>query len=284
MKHSHGWGHDDLAADLAGHLRTDARMVWTDIQLGPSGSPRPDVYAMMKSFVKPEPTAYEVKVSVSDFRADVTAGKWMSYRAFAGRIVFAVPAGLISPADVPTTCGLMVRSETGWRAARKATASPCDIDRMALLKLLIDGVNREGNFGRLERGRHHLANKHAEKRWGEAIARQIQDAMWASHTIANANAQAEAILLRAREDAARAKVREDRVAGEKWGELLSILRLPAEATEWDIREALERVRIAADGGVCRHSLDGLASALGQAQRILDRMRAPDNKVETEEAA
>lgn len=42
--------HDELAADLAAKLRTDRRMVWTDIQLGPSGSPRPDVYAIFKSF------------------------------------------------------------------------------------------------------------------------------------------------------------------------------------------------------------------------------------------
>ena len=74
--------HDELADDLAAHLRADRRMVWTNIQLGPSGSPRPDVYAFFKSYVDPRPMAYECKVSLSDFRADVTAGKWQSYRKF----------------------------------------------------------------------------------------------------------------------------------------------------------------------------------------------------------
>jgi hypothetical protein len=33
------WGHNDLARDLAEHLRQNtARMVWEDMQLGPSGT------------------------------------------------------------------------------------------------------------------------------------------------------------------------------------------------------------------------------------------------------
>lgn len=46
-------GHDELAQSLAAHLRGDARMIWCDLQLGPSGSPRPDVYTIDK-FVRPE--------------------------------------------------------------------------------------------------------------------------------------------------------------------------------------------------------------------------------------
>src|SRR6266571_2431143 len=95
------WTHDELAADLAGHLKTPERMCWTDMQLGPAGSPRPDVYCIDKSFVSPFPTAYECKVSVPDFRSDVTSGKWSSYLKFAYRVFFAVPAGLVSKADVP---------------------------------------------------------------------------------------------------------------------------------------------------------------------------------------
>ena len=102
--------HNDLAASLAGHLLGDGRMVWCDMQLGPLPSPRPDVYTIDKSYRHPKPTAYEVKVSVADFRSDVTSGKWQVYRRFAGAVYFAVPAGLASPSDVPDGCGLYTRA------------------------------------------------------------------------------------------------------------------------------------------------------------------------------
>lgn len=56
-----------------------ARIVWKDMQLGPSGTARPDVYALPCSFSKFCPVVYEIKISVSDFRADVTAGKFTKY-------------------------------------------------------------------------------------------------------------------------------------------------------------------------------------------------------------
>ena len=59
--------HDELAFNLAMSLRSEKRMVWTDMQLGPSGSARPDVYTLMKSYTQPNPTTYEVKISVIRF-------------------------------------------------------------------------------------------------------------------------------------------------------------------------------------------------------------------------
>lgn len=164
------WTHDDLAADLAGHLRGPGRMVWCDMQLGPQGSPRPDVYAIDRSFVKWSPTAYEVKISVADFRSDVTSGKWMSYRRYAGAVVFAVPAGLVAPADLPQGCGLMVRGEAGWRTARKPTRQVVEsLPTAAWLKLLMDGVDREGGAMRLETGRRMRMDAHASRLFGQAV-------------------------------------------------------------------------------------------------------------------
>ena len=65
------WQHDQLAEDLAAHLKAPDRMVWLNMQLGPRGSPRPDVYTIYKSYVRPQPTAYEVKISREDFRSDI---------------------------------------------------------------------------------------------------------------------------------------------------------------------------------------------------------------------
>ena len=119
------WGHDQLANDLAEHLakQTD-RIIWTDMQLGPSGSPRPDVYSIPKSYSGYKPIAYECKVSVSDFRSDITKGKWQSYLKYSSGVIFAVPKGLITKDDLPKGCGLIVRSENGWRMVKGPTLTP----------------------------------------------------------------------------------------------------------------------------------------------------------------
>lgn len=139
---THSWGHDALAADLANHLRGGGRMVWENMQLGPSGSPRPDVYSIARSYTRPSPIAYEVKISRSDFLKDTGAAKWSRYLDYAGGVMFACPAGLLAPADLPAGTGLMVRGD-GWRVLRAPRLQSFDtMPRDAWLKLLIDGVHR----------------------------------------------------------------------------------------------------------------------------------------------
>ncbi|WP_354692693.1 MmcB family DNA repair protein [Phytobacter sp. RSE-02] len=139
------WGHNELAHDLAEHLRQNtARICWEDMQLGPSGTCRPDVYSMAHSYSKFCPVVYEVKVSVSDFRADVTAGKYTKYFKYAGGVVFAVPEGLLKKSDIPEGCGLMIRKESGWHTLKGPTMRQIDnLPRDAWMKLLMDGVTRQ---------------------------------------------------------------------------------------------------------------------------------------------
>lgn len=171
------WGHDALANDLAQHLRSDQRMVWTDMQLGPSGSPRPDVYTLEKSYSRPMPTAYECKISRSDLRSDTTSGKWQKYLAFAGAVIFAVPEGLCTPADIPAGCGLIVRKAAVWRHVRKATRTPVSLPMDACMKLLIDGVNRSVERHmpaprKIETWREHET---VRRKFGEAVSRAARD-------------------------------------------------------------------------------------------------------------
>ncbi|MED5545818.1 MAG: MmcB family DNA repair protein [Pseudomonadota bacterium] len=172
------WGHDELAADLAQHLRCDKRMVWCDMQLGPSGSPRPDVYVIERSYSRPMPTAYECKISRSDFRSDTTSGKWQSYLRYAGAVIFAVPEGLITPAEIPEGCGLIVRKAGSWRNMRKPTRRPVALPMDACMKLLLDGVGRTvapraqpapRRFDAWE------AEKAVRKKFGDAVARAARD-------------------------------------------------------------------------------------------------------------
>ncbi|WP_312387237.1 MmcB family DNA repair protein [Atlantibacter hermannii] len=139
------WGHDELAHDLAEHLRRNtARICWEDMQLGPAGTCRPDVYAMAHSYSKFCPIVYEVKVSISDFRADVTVGKYTKYFKYAGGVVFAVPEGLLKKGDIPDGCGLMIRKDTGWHTLKGPTMRQVDnLPRDAWMKLLMDGMTRQ---------------------------------------------------------------------------------------------------------------------------------------------
>lgn len=174
---SSDWKHDDLLADLAAFLRGPDRLVWTDMQLGPSGSPRPDAFTLQKSYSKPLPSAYEIKISRSDLRSDTTSGKWQSYLRYAGSVTFAVPDGLCTVADIPDGCGLMVRKAETWRYARKATRQPVEIPRDAWMKLLIDGIGRVSSSP-LPRVREvSLWTEHAgiRKRFGEAVALAARD-------------------------------------------------------------------------------------------------------------
>lgn len=192
MKAAATWGHDALADDLAQYLRSDKRMVWTDMQLGPSGSPRPDVYTIDKSYSKPMPTAYECKISRSDLRSDTTSGKWQSYLKFAGAVIFAVPDGLCSPAEIPVGCGLIVRKDAVWRQVRKATRSHVALPMDACMKLLIDGVGRcvgqrEPRPRTVKLWEEHEA---VRQKFGAAVAACARDLVAAQDRLTSARADA----------------------------------------------------------------------------------------------
>lgn len=242
------WDHDELAADLAAHLRGPGRMVWADMQLGPAGSPRPDVYTIDRSYAYPKPRAYEIKVSVSDFRADVTAGKWMSYLDYAESVTFAAPAGLISKADLPPRAGLMIRGDTGWRTVKRPTRQAVTIPEAACLKLLIDGVDREGGV-RLDVGRQWRADKLAAARFGRQIADCIRDASAVEERVRHAKAEAAAIVEGARARAAREREREASQVADLWSDIRRAFGLPDDATVWDAHREIGRLKELSQGMV-----------------------------------
>lgn len=170
--------HDELMIRLADYLGSiSGRMMWTDMQLGPSGSPRPDVFAMDKSFMHPKPVAYEVKVSLSDFRSDVTKGKWQSYLEFAGAVIFVVPKGLITKNDVPNGCGLMTyNGDTDtFASVKKPTLHPVTLPQWVMLKLLIDGVDRVHEVNRRALLNEYAIEARVRKTLGDEVAAAVFD-------------------------------------------------------------------------------------------------------------
>jgi len=171
------WRHDELATDLATHLRASSEvMTFENLQMGQSGSPRPDVLTIAKTYTKLDVRAYEVKISRSDFRSDTTAGKWRGYLAFASSVTFAVPAGLIDKAEVPPQCGLIVRGENGtWRHVRKPQPQVLEnLPWAAWLKLVMDGVLREGEQRRFQHFNEWVGSRALAKKFGQDAADMVR--------------------------------------------------------------------------------------------------------------
>lgn len=268
------WGHDQLANDLAGHLRgASDRVVWTDMQLGPSGSPRPDVYTVPKSYSAFKPIAYECKISVSDFRRDVTSGKWQNYLKFASGVIFAVPAGLIKKEDVPAGCGLIVRHDEIWRTVKGPTLRAIEtLPHSAWMKLMIDGLNRQGRQPSPRDASPWYAQQELRKKYGDGIAQALSDRDTAEMRLRQQQLMAESTLeaLRAVEQErvahARRHVEQELAETRKaTTEFCKLLGLPDGASMYLIRNAAHELieRLDSDGEINR-----LRAALGHAQRAL----------------
>lgn len=279
------WAHDDLAKDLAAHLRgASDRLVWTDMQLGPAGSPRPDVYTVPCSFARFQPVAYECKISVADFRRDVTAGKWTSYLRFAAGVIFAAPAGLLKKEDIPAGCGLIVRGPDGWRSLKGPTLKNVDnLPRDAWIKLIIDGMARLADQGH-EQLRAGLCNewtleKKLRARLGAVVADAVRDQVRAERRLKDATERLEnlaeeaenerrLILDRAKEHAQRdaAQIDSARI------ELARALGVPAGAGAWEIasacKQAVRRVSIDSEVKRLRQQLERIQAAIESAAEPL----------------
>ncbi|MBN6210648.1 hypothetical protein JYK21_29655 [Ralstonia pickettii] len=250
------WGHNELANDLAEHLRGSSdRLVWTDMQLGPSGSPRPDVYTVPCTYSRFMPVAYECKVSVADFRRDITAGKWTSYLQFAAGVMFCVPAGLVTKNDIPEGCGLMVRHESVWRTVKGPTMRPIDnLPRDAWIKLVLDG-GRRASAERIARGINEWTLEASiRKKLGDTVGNLLRSRRDAErqfeYQTEKLKAAAEDAHKLYQEQMAKARARVDEEISHlstERRELALALGLPETASThlivrrcWDVRRALDR--------------------------------------------
>jgi hypothetical protein len=276
------WTHDGLLRDLATHLRANtARMVWTDMQLGPSGSPRPDVYTLDKSYQHPRPVSYEVKVSVADFRSDVTSGKWQTYLPFSCAVIFAMPAGLVPKTEVPRECGIIYRHDAVWRMARAPVLQRVTLPQNVLLKLLIDGVGRlfESRTNAREFHTWDLARKHRQ-RLGQDVCDAVTGLDDVRRRVEMAREQAEEILANARKRAETAQQRETEATARLKRVLARVMgsdqdtNTPIDKLANDVAEKVEQRLAALDADV---ELQRMRRALEEALSTLGRVAASEPK-------
>lgn len=114
--------HHDFAGRLAVWLREQGRVTWENIELlvdhtdGGRQAIRPDVFSLASTYdaKRINPCVHEVKISRSDFLADVAKPeKRFGYSQIAEVLYYASPAGLIEATEVPTECGLLVEARVG---------------------------------------------------------------------------------------------------------------------------------------------------------------------------
>lgn len=268
------WGHDQIQEDLAAHLRGSRdRVVWTNMQLGPSGSPRPDVFTVPKTYSRFTPLAYECKISMADFRRDVTSGKWQSYLKFASGVIFAVPAGLIKKEDVPPGCGLIVRHDEVWRTVKGPTLRVIEtLPHAAWMKLMIDGLDRQQHEPQVRNAAPWRAEEAVRKKYGEKIGRALRDLNDAERRLMVETVTTQQTVEQLRE-AERQRVQhvrahiERELAETRQGkaEFCRILGLPEDANSYLIQRTASEVldRLEGDGELKR-----MRRALEQAQRAL----------------
>lgn len=169
------WNHDELANDLQAYLQGNTdRMVFQNMDMGQC---RPDVYTVDKSFAKFRCITYEIKVSRSDFLSDITSSKWHKYKAFSHGIYFAVPDGMVKKSEVPDSCGLIVRKESGWHSLKRPIPSEMDgLPHHCWMRLLLT-LHPMGFHGQYKHMRPSMSQWSAEemlrKRTGLAIALAI---------------------------------------------------------------------------------------------------------------
>lgn len=270
------WKHNDLQHDLADYLAsTGDKVVWEDMQMGASGSARPDVYVIPKSYSKFRPITYEIKISVSDFRSDITSGKWQKYLEFSSGVLFAVPAGLISKDDIPKGCGLIVRHDSGWRVAKAPTLQVVNsLPHHCWMKLMIDGIERQNRQFKIKQFHENRALEDIKKKYGERIAGLLKDLSAAEGRISYEIERANTIFNNERE---RLK-KEAEDFKEKFAlkvepevkRLFDVLGLPLTASPFDVawrcREILERLDKDSEVKRLKLQIESIERALNSANK------------------
>lgn len=160
----------------------------TECKDGPSqmanGFSRMDAWAMPRSWAHPAITAYEVKVSRSDFLRD---DKWRNYLNCCNVLYFACAPGIISPDELPADVGLLEMSKTGGRLFTRKKAAYRDFTTIEQIRslesvfryVLMCRAEIRGEFAPKPKNREFwervLADKEEQKHYGHRLGRQIRE-------------------------------------------------------------------------------------------------------------
>lgn len=137
-----------------------------------------DVCAAKLSWTNPDVRGFEVKVTRSDFLADVNSGKFRRYLGWVDLFYFATPSGLVKKSEIPEGCGLVVRGENGWsgvRAPRRTKLS--EVDRAgSLLALFMNLHGFRQQATRSERLARYMKDRSLRSALSEQLREMLREA------------------------------------------------------------------------------------------------------------
>lgn len=147
------------------------------------GHLRMDAWVMAKSWVSPKVTAYEIKVSRSDFLKDDKHQKYMDY---CNEFYFVCPRGLIQPEELSDGCGLVWVSKTGGKLFTKKRAPYRDVTipeslfrYIIMCRATIGGEKTNGSW--VDYWTSWLEEKKEKQRLGLQVSKRIKEIVEATH-------------------------------------------------------------------------------------------------------
>ena len=139
---------------------------------------RMDAWSMPRSWAHPDVTAYEVKVSRSDFLQD---NKWPAYLDYCNIFYFATAPKIIDPGELPDGVGLIECTRNGGRlftkrkAARRDVQIPEDIFRYVLMARATITPANLNTFDTREHWRKWLRERESDRTLGWEIKGKIRE-------------------------------------------------------------------------------------------------------------
>jgi hypothetical protein len=141
--------HHELGEALAQWLRSDGRVVWTNMQFcidNPQGRHicRPDVFSIEATHNpdKITPTVHEIKVSRGDFLRDVAnPHKRGLYREISERFYYVAPDGMLSPQEMPESAGLIAQRASSFVVLKRAKLKRIALTPQHYLHLILKNRN-----------------------------------------------------------------------------------------------------------------------------------------------
>ena len=136
--------HDLLALQFARSKELMKMISFLDIELKSKnyGLCRPDVFIMKPTYNQEmvKPTAYEIKVSRSDFLSDIAKpDKRRAYLEVAEALYYVCPEGLIDKKEVPQECGLIYFEEkyNNFAIKKHAKRGKVELSQDNMMRLIL---------------------------------------------------------------------------------------------------------------------------------------------------
>ncbi|PJZ51591.1 MmcB family DNA repair protein [Leptospira adleri] len=146
---------------------------------------RMDGWSMPKSWSKDAVTAYEIKVSRSDFLQDE---KWRSYLIYCNHFYFVTPPGLINPKELPEEAGLYETSKNGTRlfirkkSVYRTQSIPEEIFRYVLMWRIDKQYTNYWKANAKERLLNWLETQEEDRNFGRALSgkirKKVEERIW----------------------------------------------------------------------------------------------------------